>query len=236
MVNPVDFRAFPGFGLQGNWAVDDLLQEFLTETTESMDVLDVELVRLEQNPNDPELLGNIFRLVHTVKGTCGFLVLPRLGSVAHIGENVLGKMRGDWFDKSQSKRIDSRGRKRRLLRVVDSAFFCNFLGPMLNVAGYSVTAVESAAEALAIWEKGEDFDLFISDIEMPDVDNFEFAENPRAGGKWVHKLIIALSSHRAPRDMARGRDAGFTDYEAESDRDGLLQTLQDTFLGDAGHA
>ncbi|MGB8274135.1 MAG: chemotaxis protein CheW [Alphaproteobacteria bacterium] len=73
--------------------MDDLLSEFLTETTENLSVLDVELVRLEQNPNDPELLGNIFRLVHTIKGTCGFLGLPRLESVAHAGENVLGKIR-----------------------------------------------------------------------------------------------------------------------------------------------
>jgi two-component system chemotaxis sensor kinase CheA len=73
--------------------MDDLLSEFLTETSENLSVLDLELVKLEQNPNDPELLGNIFRLVHTIKGTCGFLGLPRLEAVAHAGENVLGKIR-----------------------------------------------------------------------------------------------------------------------------------------------
>ncbi|MEO0412020.1 MAG: chemotaxis protein CheW [Pseudomonadota bacterium] len=73
--------------------MDDLLSEFLTETNESIDVVDVELVRLEQNPNDSEVLDNIFRLVHTIKGTCGFLGLPRLEAVAHSGENVLGKFR-----------------------------------------------------------------------------------------------------------------------------------------------
>ena len=73
--------------------MDDLLSEFLTETNESMESLDVEVVRLEQEPNDPELLGSIFRLVHTIKGTCGFLGLPRLESVAHAAENVLGKFR-----------------------------------------------------------------------------------------------------------------------------------------------
>jgi len=62
--------------------MDDLLSEFLTETSENLSVLDVELVRLEQNPNNPELLSNIFRLVHTIKGTCGFLGLPRLEHVA----------------------------------------------------------------------------------------------------------------------------------------------------------
>src|SRR3954468_5646372 len=73
--------------------MDDLLKEFLTETSENLAVLDVELVRLEQNPNDMDLLGKIFRLVHTVKGTCGFLGLSRRESVAHAGENVLGKVR-----------------------------------------------------------------------------------------------------------------------------------------------
>ncbi|MFZ4125041.1 MAG: hybrid sensor histidine kinase/response regulator [Rickettsiales bacterium] len=73
--------------------MDDLISEFITETSESLAVLDQELVKLEQNPNDKEILGNIFRLVHTVKGTCGFLGLPRLESVAHAGENVLGKIR-----------------------------------------------------------------------------------------------------------------------------------------------
>lgn len=73
--------------------MDDLLSEFLTETSESLESLDLELVRLEQTPNDPEILGNIFRLVHTIKGTCGFLGLPRLESVAHAAENVLGNFR-----------------------------------------------------------------------------------------------------------------------------------------------
>jgi len=73
--------------------MDDLLQEFLTEASENLAILDVELVKFEQDPNDIEILKNIFRLVHTVKGTCGFLGLSRLESVAHAGENVLGKFR-----------------------------------------------------------------------------------------------------------------------------------------------
>jgi two-component system, chemotaxis family, sensor kinase CheA len=73
--------------------MDDLLQEFLAETTESLAVLDVELVRFERESSDATILSNIFRLMHTIKGTCGFLGLPRLGAVAHAGENILGKFR-----------------------------------------------------------------------------------------------------------------------------------------------
>ena len=73
--------------------MDDLLSDFLTETNESLAELDVALVTLERTPNDAETLGFIFRMVHTIKGTCGFLGLPRLERVAHAGENVLGKLR-----------------------------------------------------------------------------------------------------------------------------------------------
>ena len=73
--------------------MDDLLAEFLTETNESLDVVDVELVRFEQEPNNAKILGNIFRLVHTIKGTCGFLGLPRLEALAHAAETLMGKFR-----------------------------------------------------------------------------------------------------------------------------------------------
>ena len=55
--------------------MDDLLSEFLNESREMMDQLDNDLVDLEKNPSDKEILGNIFRVVHTIKGTCGFLSL-----------------------------------------------------------------------------------------------------------------------------------------------------------------
>src|SRR6201988_3495257 len=73
--------------------MDDLLREFLIETNESLDVLDVELVRFEQEPNNAKILDNIFRLVHTIKGTCGFLGLPRLEALAHAAETLMGKFR-----------------------------------------------------------------------------------------------------------------------------------------------
>jgi two-component system, chemotaxis family, sensor kinase CheA len=73
--------------------MDDLLTEFLTETAENLETVDNELVRLERDPNDKRVLDNIFRLVHTIKGTCGFLGLPRLEAVAHAGETMLGEFR-----------------------------------------------------------------------------------------------------------------------------------------------
>jgi two-component system chemotaxis sensor kinase CheA len=73
--------------------MDDLIAEFLTETNESLADADLALVKLVQTPDDAATLSLIFRLVHTIKGTCGFLGLPRLEKVAHAAENVLGKLR-----------------------------------------------------------------------------------------------------------------------------------------------
>src|ERR1700709_1706596 len=73
--------------------MDDLLREFLTETNESLDTVDNQLVRFEQDPNNAKILDNIFRLVHTIKGTCGFLGLPRWEALAHAGETLMGRFR-----------------------------------------------------------------------------------------------------------------------------------------------
>ena len=73
--------------------VDDLLADFLTEVNEGLPELDNAVVRLEQAPDDGPTLSLIFRHVHTIKGTCGFLGLPRLERVAHAAEDVLGRLR-----------------------------------------------------------------------------------------------------------------------------------------------
>ncbi len=73
--------------------MDDLLADFLTETNEGLTSLDAALLQLERNPANVAVLSEVFRTVHTIKGTCGFLGLPRLEGVAHAAENVLGLWR-----------------------------------------------------------------------------------------------------------------------------------------------
>ena len=73
--------------------MDSIVQEFLQESTENLDRLDQEFVRLESEPNNQDLLGSIFRIIHTIKGTCGFLGFEKLEAVAHAGENLLSLLR-----------------------------------------------------------------------------------------------------------------------------------------------
>jgi len=72
---------------------DELIQEFLLESAENLDDLDLSLVALEEDPQNGELLDRVFRTIHTLKGTAGFLALPHLESLAHVAENLLSQLR-----------------------------------------------------------------------------------------------------------------------------------------------
>ena len=71
----------------------DIINEFLIESNENLTRLEQEIVELEQSPRDPALLASIFRTIHTIKGTCGFLAFTALESVTHIAENILSQLR-----------------------------------------------------------------------------------------------------------------------------------------------
>jgi len=72
---------------------DEILRDFLIESWDNLSRLDVEFVQLEKEPGNKELLSSIFRTIHTIKGTCGFINLKRLGKVAHGAEEVLDSLR-----------------------------------------------------------------------------------------------------------------------------------------------
>ena len=81
------------------------------------------------------------------------------------------------------------------------------LTPMLSVAGYVVRAVASAQEAMQLCEHGEQFDVIISDIEMPGTNGFEFAASLHDEDcPWKDVPVVALSSHTTPADLERGRN------------------------------
>ena len=134
----------------------------------------------------------------------------------------------DWFGSRSDGALDSVARTLRVLLVDDSPFFRNLLTPLLTIAGYEVSAVDSADRALDLHEAGEDFDIIISDIEMPGMNGFEFAAQVRGDSRWRDVPMVALSSHATPEDLDRGREVGFNDYIAKFDRDALLTSLSAT--------
>jgi two-component system chemotaxis sensor kinase CheA len=93
--------------------MDEIVQEFLVESHENLDQLDRDLVALEQEPGSRELLSSIFRTIHTIKGTSGFLAFGRLEKLTHAGESLLARLR----DGTQSLNQPSTD---ALLRMVDT--------------------------------------------------------------------------------------------------------------------
>jgi two-component system chemotaxis sensor kinase CheA len=71
----------------------EIVREFLVESYENLDRLDHDLVSLEGAPSDKEILAGIFRTIHTIKGTAGFLSFSKLEKLTHVGENLLARLR-----------------------------------------------------------------------------------------------------------------------------------------------
>jgi two-component system chemotaxis sensor kinase CheA len=139
----------------------------------------------------------------------------------------------DWSTAAQAP---TDGKTRRVLLVDDSPFFRNLLSPLLQVAGYDVTTVESGDMALELREAGRDFDVILSDIEMPGMSGFEFAEAVKKESRWQDTPLVALSHGASANDLDRGRSVGFSDYVAKFDRDALLHTLSETLSQTRGAA
>ncbi len=130
----------------------------------------------------------------------------------------------DWFSR---KEMRPSAAAQSVLLVDDSAFFRNMLAPVLKAAGYRVRVAPNAQEGLSALRSGQSFDVVLTDIEMPDMDGFEFAETIRADAHLSSMPIIALSSMVSPAAIERGRLAGFHDYVAKFDRPGLIAALKE---------
>ncbi|UGY06483.1 hybrid sensor histidine kinase/response regulator [Bradyrhizobium quebecense] len=130
----------------------------------------------------------------------------------------------DWFSRKEMRPSAS---AQSVLLVDDSAFFRNMLAPVLKAAGYKVRTAPNAQEGLAALRSGQAFDVVLTDIEMPEMNGFEFAENIRSDHNLIGLPIIALSAMVSPAAIERGRQAGFHDYVAKFDRPGLIAALKE---------
>jgi two-component system chemotaxis sensor kinase CheA len=130
----------------------------------------------------------------------------------------------DWF---RRKERPVEARSRAVLLIDDSPFFRNMLMPVLQAAGFAVSAVGSGREALALINEGRRFNVAVTDIEMPEMDGFEFAEALNADPRTAGLPVIGLSSVVSAEAIERGRRAGFHDFVAKFDRQGLIASLKE---------
>jgi two-component system, chemotaxis family, sensor kinase CheA len=176
-----------------------------------------EIVDIVEDKLEIEVAGNR-------PGVLGYAVIK--GSTTEIIDvgHFLPQAFEDWF----RRRDSATGRPARtVLLVDDSAFFRNMLAPLVKAAGYQVTAVGSAAEALDLLKSGSRFDLIVTDIEMPDMDGFALAEAVRGMPGTSDLPIIALSAMVSSEAIERGRAVGFHDFVAKFDRTGLIAAIKE---------
>jgi two-component system, chemotaxis family, sensor kinase CheA len=139
---------------------DQILDEFLLEAGEIFDQLDLDFVQLEQTPEDKKLIGNIFRAMHTLKGSSGFFAFHRLEKVAHAGESLLSKLRDGVFTLNEEMTdvlletsdrlraiVDGVQKQRREPEGDDSTLIQNL--KFLTDGGVGVTKTVSASPAPA---------------------------------------------------------------------------------------
>ncbi|MDR3375817.1 MAG: chemotaxis protein CheW, partial [Ancalomicrobiaceae bacterium] len=160
------------------------------------------------------------------------IIKGKAAEVVDIG-HFLPQAFEDWFHRKEM-RVEALTRS--LLFVDDSSFFRNMFGPVLKAAGYQVTLAESAVDAIRLFEEGRKFDVVVSDIEMPEMSGFEFAEILKRSPRLKHIPVVALSAICTPTSIERGRQAGFNDYVAKFDRQGLIAALKQVTSYDMGVA
>ncbi len=119
--------------------LDDIVEDFLVESHENLDQLDRDLVALEQEPDSRERLSSIFRTIHTIKGTSGFLAFGELERVTHVGENMLSRLR-DGVLQLTPHRTDA------LLTMVDTVR--ELLGSIETTGGEGAVDVTRALELI----------------------------------------------------------------------------------------
>jgi two-component system chemotaxis sensor kinase CheA len=159
---------------------DEILAEFILEAREIIDRLDVDFVRLEETPSDQALIGNIFRGLHTLKGSSGFFSLKRLEKLSHAGESLLGKIRAGQaeldFDKS-TRLLEMND----ILRLIIEGIEANHVEPvgddqeliavLLGLSQGERKAVSEAAPAAVIEVISEELaqEDFRESVEPPEV-------------------------------------------------------------------
>jgi two-component system, chemotaxis family, sensor kinase CheA len=196
-----------------------------TDNTSNMGLVVSEIVDITEDVINVQMES-------TGTGIIGSAIIGgRATDVVDIGHFIRGTNK-DWFKNHGDEAFGAASTQgRKVLLVDDSPFFRNMLTPLLKVAGYNVTTLDNPISALEMRENGEKFDIIVSDIEMPQMDGFEFAKKVREEtSRWRDTPMVALTSHATQQDIDHGMNVGFSRYIAKFDRDTLLNTLTETLV------
>ncbi len=132
----------------------------------------------------------------------------------------------DWFDEHQTMQANME-KKHTVLFAEDSEFFRNQVRGFMEDDGYRVIEAEDGQIAWNLLEKNADVvDIIVTDLEMPNMDGFEFSAKVKGDNRFSHLKIIALTSLAGDEDMAKGTRMGIDDYQIKLDREKLIESIK----------
>jgi two-component system chemotaxis sensor kinase CheA len=201
---------WPEIGKQAVLVFSDEGRSMGLVVSEIVDVVQ-DRMEIELNSDGPGLIGSA-------------VISGKAVDIVDIG-HYLTQAYSDWFDLQQTRHAERTRPLRRALVVDDSSFFRNLIAPLLSAANWVVTTAADGNEALKLRDAGQEFDLIVSDIEMPGMNGLEFATEVRADPRWQNTPMIALSAHTSEADIEAGKEAGFAQYIGKSDQASLATNL-----------
>ena len=204
--------------------MDDLLQVFPTETNESIAALDVEPVNLEQNPDHPELIDNIFRLVHTIKGTCGFLDLWRPEAVAHTGAKA-ARVCGSTPVPRQALLLWCPGQVTAVLRIAtiqrvgmktclivdDSKVIRMVARRILEELEFEIEEAVDGQDALDCCNRNMP-DAVLLDWNMPVMNGIDFLRQLRRSSEGQDAIVVFCTTENDMAHIREAIEAGANEY------------------------
>jgi two-component system chemotaxis sensor kinase CheA len=185
----------------GNAMDEELIQEFLAESWENLGCLDTEIVELEKNPGNRDLLASVFRTIHTIKGTCGFIGLNQLGAVAHSTENVLGRMREGELDVTEdaiSMVLSGVDRIKELLDAIEATGSEPDVDNSALIGKLDALAVAASGEASATTEETVHRDGSRAASEAPDQSETEERDEAQCATRAAAETDESLPSTDEP--------------------------------------
>ena len=202
----------------------EIIEEFLIESHESLDQLDQDLIELEDAPDDLDRLASIFRTVHTIKGTAGFLAFPTLEKVAHVGENLLVPLRDG--DLGLTKDMAD-----GLLGMVDA--IRDILGNIETIGAEGEQEFEELVIKLGVLKNGNDIppteptsnQSDVTTTDAPDAGDAEAKGKTKQSDPTENNIGSSINSDSAASVAARTIDV--TVAAAESTLDSVAQTTSD---------
>ncbi len=189
--------------------MDELLQEFIAETRETLEAIAGEVIAWEADPTDRARLDAIFRFVHTVKGSCGFLDLPRLARLSHAAEDVLAAVR-------DGKRRPDTQLVNAVLAIVDR------IGELVEAIDEG-RALDDSAEDLLVAALAEDA-LSAAPSTAASVQRAP-ARSVRLGVDLLDRMMSGMSEMVLARNELARR---MRDYDADPRTDAALERLSST--------